>query len=77
MTSFLHRRELTFAFLCWSGYVVLWTVTVGSAVGIAILCWLVGMIVFGSLRVATRPLVERRRAGAEAAEQLLYRPADR
>jgi len=77
VTSFLHRRELTYAFLCWSGYVVLWMVTAGSAVGVAVLWWLVGVIVFASVWIATQPLFQRWRDGAEAAKQRLHPPANR
>lgn len=77
MTSYLHRRELTCAFLCWSGYVVLWMVSVGSAVGMAVLWWLVGMAVFGSLWVAIQPLFERWRGGAEAAKRHVDPPVSR
>jgi len=77
VTSFLHRRELTYAFLCWGGYVVLWMVTAGSTVGIAVLWWLVGVIVFASVWIATQPLFQRWRDGAAAAEQRLYPPANR
>ena len=77
MTSYLHRRELTYAFLCWSGYVFLWMVTVGSAVGIAVLWWLLGMVVFGSLWLAIQHRVKRLRGRAAAAEPRSYRPASR
>jgi hypothetical protein len=77
VTSLLHRRELTYAFLCWSGYVVLWMVTAGSAVGVAVLWWLVGVIVFASVWIATQPLFQRWRDGAEAAKQRLHPPANR
>ena len=77
MTSFLHRRELTYAFLCWSGYVVLWMVTAGSAVGVAVLWWLVGVIVFASVWIATQPLFRRWRDCADAARHRPYPPASR
>ncbi len=77
MTSFLHRRELTYAFLCWGGYVVLWMVTAGSPDGIAVLWWLVGVIAFASVWIATQPLFRRRRDGAEAARQRPCPPAGR
>ena len=77
MTSYLHRRELTYAFLCWSGYVFVWMVTVGSAVGIAVLWWLLGMVVFGSLWLAVQPLFQRLRGRAGTAEPQSYRPASR
>ena len=77
MTSFLHRRELTYAFLCWGGYVVLWMVTAGSTVGIAVLWWLVGVIVFASVWIATQPLFRRWRDCADAARHRPYPPASR
>jgi hypothetical protein len=77
MTSYLHRRELTCAFLCWSGYVVFWMVTVGSAVGMAVLWWLVGMVVFGSLWLAIQPLFQRWRDCAEAGKRRFGPPASR
>jgi hypothetical protein len=55
MTGLLHSRTMTAALVLWSGYVVAWMVIVGSSVAIAVLWWLVGVILFGSLWLATQP----------------------
>ena len=54
---------MRWGFVLWAGYVVLWMVTVGSGVAMAILWWVTGTIVFGSLWLATQPRFRRGRSG--------------
>jgi hypothetical protein len=61
MTNFLHWRKMTWALVLWSGYVPTWAVVTGSGPAIVMLWWLVGMIVFGSLWLATQPLFQKGR----------------
>ncbi len=60
MTNFLHWRKTT-AIVLWSGYVPTWAVITGAGPAIVMLWWLVGMIVFGSLWLATQPLFRKER----------------
>ncbi len=60
MTNFLHWRKMT-AIVLWSVYVPTWAVITGSGPAIVMLWWLVGMIVFGSLWLATQPLFQKGR----------------
>jgi hypothetical protein len=55
MTNFVHWRKMTWGLVLWSGYVVAWMVIVSSGAAMAVLWWLVGMIVFGMLWLATQP----------------------
>jgi hypothetical protein len=59
VTNSLHWRMMRWGLVLWGGYVVLWTVTVGPGVAIAILWWLTGMIVFGALWLVTQPWLRR------------------
>ena len=59
MTNFLHWRRMRWILVLWSGYVLFWMVTVDSGAAIAILWWLTGTIVFGSLWLATQPRFRR------------------
>ena len=61
MTNFLHWRKMTWALVPWSGYVATWAVITGSGPAIVTLWWLVGMIVLGSLWLATQPLFQEGR----------------
>ena len=61
MTSFLHWRKMTWALVLWVGYVATWAVITGSGPAIVSLWWLVGMIVLGSLWLATQPLFQKGR----------------
>ena len=62
MTNFLEWRRLRWGLVLWGGYIVFWMVTVGSGVAIAILWWLTGVVVFGSLWLATQPRFRRGRS---------------
>lgn len=62
VTSFLGWRRMRWGFVLWAGYVLFWMVTVDSGVAIAILWWLTGTIVFGSLWLATQPRFRRGRS---------------
>ena len=62
MTGFLHWRRMRWGLVLWGGYVVLWMVTVGSGVAMAVLWWLTGVVVFGSLWLATQPRLWRGRS---------------
>ena len=61
MTNFLHWRKMTWALVLWSGYVATWAVITGSGPAIVTLWWLAGMIVLGSLWLATQPLFQKGR----------------
>ena len=61
MTNFLHWRKMTWALVLWSGFVAAWTVIVGSGLAIAVLWWLAGMIVLGSVWLGTQPLFQQGR----------------
>ena len=56
MTSFLHWRKTTWAFVLWNGYIAAWTVITGPGPAMVALWWLAGMIVLGSLLFAKQPL---------------------
>jgi hypothetical protein len=60
MSNFLHWPKMT-AIVLWSAYVPTWAVITGSGPAIVMLWWLVGMIVFGSLWLATQPLFRKER----------------
>ena len=62
MTNFLHGRTMRWGLVLWGGYVVSWMLTVGSGVTLAIFWWLTGMVVFGSLWLATQPRFRRGRS---------------
>lgn len=62
MTNFLEWRRMRWGFVLWGGYILLWMVSVGSGVVIAILWWLTGVVVFGSLWLATQPPFRRGRS---------------
>ena len=55
MADFLHWHRMRWVLVLWSGYVALWMVIVGAGVAGAVLWWLAGVIVFGSLWLATQP----------------------
>ena len=59
MTDFLHWRRMRWGLVLWAGYVALWMVIVGSGVAIAVFWWLTGVVVFGSLWLATQPRFRR------------------
>ena len=61
MTNFLHWRKMTWLLLLWSGYVATWTVLTASGPAIVTLWWLAGMILLGSLWLATQPLFQKGR----------------
>jgi hypothetical protein len=61
MTNFLHWRKMTWAVLLWSGYIATWTVITGAGPAMVALWWLAGMIVVGSLWLATQPLLQQGR----------------
>jgi hypothetical protein len=54
MTSFLHRRKMTCAFVLWSAYVATWAVMTGSGPAAVTLWWLIGTTVLGSLQALAR-----------------------
>ena len=56
MTKVLRRPGMSWVLVLWSGYVVTWTVMSAAGPAPAALWWLAGLIVFGSLRLATKPL---------------------
>ena len=60
MTNFLHWRKMTWVLLLWGGCVATWAVISGSGPLVTIL-WLAGMIVLGSLWLATQPLFQQGR----------------
>ena len=49
------------AIVLWSGYVPTWALVTGSGPAIVMFWWLVGMIVFGALWLATQPLFQKGR----------------
>ena len=59
MTNFLHWRRMTWALVLWSAYVATWAAITGSGPAIVMLWWLAGMIVLGSLWLATQPLFQK------------------
>ena len=59
MTNVLRRPGMTWVLVPWSGYVATWTVITAAGPGLAALWWFVGLIVFGSLWLATKPLLQR------------------
>ena len=59
MTSFLHWRKTTWAFVLWNGYIAAWTVITGPGPAMVALWWLAGMIVLGSLLFAKQPLFQQ------------------
>ena len=61
MTNVLHWRKMTWVLVLWCGYVATWAVITGSGPAIVTLWWLVGMIVLGSLWLATQPLFQQGR----------------
>lgn len=61
MTNFLQWRKMTWALVLWSGYVAIWTVITGARPAMVALWWFAGMIVVGSVWLATQPLFQQGR----------------
>ena len=61
MTNFLHWRKMTWALALWSGYLPAWMALTASGLASAMLWWLAGIILLGSLWLATQPLFQRGR----------------
>jgi hypothetical protein len=62
MTSFLHWRKTTWVLVLWSAYIATWATVTGSALTLAAVWWLAGMIVPSLLRLTTQPPFPPRRA---------------
>ena len=56
MTNFLHWRRMSWVLVLWSGYVATWAVLTGPGPAVVTLWWLLGMSMFGALRLVTQPL---------------------
>jgi hypothetical protein len=54
MTTFLHRRRMTWALALWSVYIATWTALSGAAPVMVALWWLAGIAFLGALRLATQ-----------------------
>ena len=61
LTKFLHWRKMTWLLVLWSGYMPVWMVVTGSGAVVVVLWWLAGMILLGSLWLATQPLFQQGR----------------
>ena len=59
MTNVLRWPPMTWVLVLWSGYVATWTVITSADPALATAWWFGGLIVFGSLWLATKPLFRR------------------
>lgn len=61
MINFLHWRKMIWAVVLWSGYIATWTAITGAGPAMVTLWWLAGMIVLGSLWLASEPMFQQGR----------------